>query len=113
MSVAVNGSFQSPEFKNVFCISAAKQDGRRKGSLRDLLKVIGQANPPDHLDGGVFEEREFVTDEGWQIYIFYDDGDLDYLDYFISPNGAVINVWPDDPSPLQRALQMLARIKRH
>lgn len=33
--------------------------------------------------------------DGWKVVIFYDCGDLDYIDSFISPDGERIEWWWD------------------
>lgn len=65
----------------------------------ELLDVARSANPPDYVENGVHENREFPARDGWRVVIFYDGGDLDYIDSFISPAGEVIDFWnwPEGP----------------
>ncbi len=59
----------------------------------ELLDIAHSAAPPPHLDPGTFEEITFDTPSGWKVVIFYDGGDLDYIDSMIAPDGAVIDPW--------------------
>ena len=63
-----------------------------------LIEIAESANAPYELDAGTFEHREFLARDGWRVVIFYDDGDLDYIEHFIAPDGTIVDFWkwPDD-----------------
>jgi len=61
-----------------------------------LLEIAESANPPEVLSTGPeWGEFEMPAKDGWRVTFFY-DGELDYIDHFISPDGARLEVWPDD-----------------
>jgi hypothetical protein len=62
-------------------------------SCRELLEIAESANPPYVLPSGPeWGEYEFPAKDGWKVLFFY-DGELDYIDSFISPGGTVFDVW--------------------
>lgn len=58
-----------------------------------LLEITESLAPPDLVDPGTFEDREFVSPDGWRVTIFYDGGELDYISHFTTPKGEMINFW--------------------
>jgi hypothetical protein len=34
--------------------------------------------------------------DGWKVCFFYDCGELDYIDHFVTPEGEKLEVWPND-----------------
>lgn len=56
-----------------------------------LREIADSANAPDSATddtgGGAFGVVEYCARDGWKVGIFYDAGELDYLDYFVTPNG--------------------------
>ena len=59
----------------------------------NLLAIVETADIPDAMPSGTFETREFQCRDGWKVKIFYDDGDLDYIESIIRPDGTVIDFW--------------------
>lgn len=60
-------------------------------TAEDLLDIVETANFPD---GGLDLGNEtFECRDGWKVVIFYDAGDLDYIDSIVMPNGDVIDFW--------------------
>lgn len=39
---------------------------------------------------------DFKIRDGWAVTIFYDCGELDYIDHFVSPTGEVVDFWKWD-----------------
>lgn len=66
---------------------------RHMEGIRRLLEMAHAVNMPDSLDPGIFEHLTFDCEGGWKVVIFYDDGDLDYIDQFITPKGEPIDFW--------------------
>lgn len=63
-----------------------------------LLDIASSANPPNvqPYNSGVWcGEVVLNARDGWKVCFFYDAGQLDYIDYFITPEGEKLNVWPD------------------
>lgn len=63
-----------------------------------LLEIASSANPPDTQPGDSPDWCGDVTlsaRDGWQVCFFYDCGELDYIDHFITPTGERLDVWPD------------------
>lgn len=75
-------------------------------SAQFLLEIAESANPPYCLDGGIFEEKEFLARDSWKVIIFYDGGDLDYIDHFVSPTGEKIDFWKWPEDSLDREVLM-------
>jgi len=64
---------------------------------RKLIAIAHAANPvEDQGDDWVFDVV-LPSSNGWKVGFFYDCGELDYIDHFISPTGERIEVWEDDP----------------
>lgn len=64
----------------------------------ELLEIAEAAAPPDtqpadssNWCGNVL----FYGSRGWEVIVFYDCGELDYIDHFVTPEGATLDVWPD------------------
>lgn len=62
-----------------------------------LMEIARSAMPPDeqprdsdHWCGDVVMPAR----DGWQVCVFYDCGELDYIDHFITPEGVKLEVWP-------------------
>lgn len=64
--------------------------------IRELLMVAHQADAPEDIGTGEFDVREFTVEGGWTVAIYYDCGDLDYIDYFISPSGERLDLWGEE-----------------
>jgi hypothetical protein len=64
--------------------------------IRKLIGIVHAVAPPDDIGPGEFENRPFRTSDGWTVVIFYDCGELDYIDHFVSPEGEVIALWGDE-----------------
>ncbi len=83
--------------------------------LLDIAHSTGAPHPHPKID---FGEVTFPAREGWQVVIFYDLFDLDYIDRFIAPDGAVIELWNNpaatphlDPLRAWRGLDDTARLR--
>lgn len=62
-----------------------------------LIRIAHAANPVENQgDNWVFDVVLPSTD-GWHVGFFYDCGELDYIDHFVSPEGDRIEVWEGDP----------------
>lgn len=73
-----------------------------RGRLPDvwtLLDIVESANPPDyHDDPGspgspAWHDITFAARDGWQVTIFYDGGELDYVTEIHAPDGLTIDPW--------------------
>ena len=62
-----------------------------------LLRVAHAANPVENQGDDWQFDVVLPSIDGWQVGFFYDCGELDYIDYFLSPDGERIEVWEDDP----------------
>ena len=70
----------------------------------DLLRIAEAANPPDeHQDQSFCGDETFSSCDGWQVVFFYDMGELDYIDHFVTPTGYKIEFW-DWPEPERELL---------
>lgn len=63
-----------------------------------LLELVERAAPPGKQAKGEWDSHVVIEIDGWQIELFYDCGELDYIDHFITPEGERLNVWPDHQS---------------
>lgn len=63
-----------------------------------LLGLAEECNPPQGHPVNDSATMEFVTAGGWTVVFFYDAGDLDYIEKFISPEGDEVDfwAWPED-----------------
>lgn len=63
--------------------------------LLDL--IIPGSIPLSH--GGDCCDVSFHGRDGWMVNVFYDVGELDYINHFTDPQGREINFWdwPDSP----------------
>jgi hypothetical protein len=88
-----------------------------------LLEIAESANPPENQPGDSEDwcgDVEMLARDGWKVTFFYDCGELDYIDHFISPDGELIDVWPDTPFQGEewlptmnwRSMGDLARLRR-
>ena len=64
-----------------------------------LLSLLEGVDIPDGIDQGDCGTREFDLTHGWKVSIFYDCGDLDYIDHFISPSVKIVDFWDWPSSP--------------
>lgn len=63
-----------------------------------LLEIASSAAPPDSQPGDSPNWCGDVTlpgRDGWQVCFFYDCGDLDYIDHFVTPAGEKLDVFVD------------------
>lgn len=60
--------------------------------IEQLLKVAHAANPPDNRDDDECDVQ-VTTPDGWTVEFFYDCGELDYIDHFVSPQGGRLEIW--------------------
>lgn len=61
--------------------------------LGRLLDIAHSTGAPDTLDPGTFETITFDALNGWKVAIFYDGGELDYIEHFITPTGKLVDFW--------------------
>lgn len=66
-----------------------------------LLQIAESVNAPLEQSGPSANRSAdvlFTAPNGWIVNIFYDCGELDYIDKFIMPDGHEINFWdwPDN-----------------
>ena len=48
---------------------------------------------------------EFDCRDGWKVNVFYDVGELDYINHFVTPNGDTVDFWKwPDSDERQRLL---------
>lgn len=50
---------------------------------------VPQENPAPHWQSHL----DFQLADGWKMSIFYDAGELDYINHFVSPSGEVVDFW--------------------
>ena len=64
-----------------------------------FLSLLDGVDIPDGIDQGDWGTRDFALPHGWKVSVFYDCGDLDYIDHFVSPSGKIVDFWhwPDSP----------------
>lgn len=57
---------------------------------------IPDSSPPDA--DWMWTDVDFDLPDGWKMTVFYDGGDVDYIDHFVAPDGTVIDFWewPDE-----------------
>ena len=70
----------------------------------EMLALVESVNPPA-TDRERFGDRTFTAPGRWQVVIFYDCGELDYIDSFITPEGEEIDFW-DWPECEQKKILM-------
>lgn len=57
-----------------------------------LLSMADAANVP--LDNpSCYSHQEFALADEWKMTIFYDVGELDYIDHFVAPDGEIVDFW--------------------
>ena len=60
------------------------------------MEIAESANAPDTqpCDSRNWSAHvEFEAKDNWKVVIFYDCGNLDYIDHFITPDGEIIDYW--------------------
>ena len=67
----------------------------------DLLKIAEEVNAPEKQPSDSPKwcaDVSFDHPTGWKVVIFYDCGELDYIDHFVTPDGTDIEFWdlPED-----------------
>jgi len=66
-----------------------------------LLEIAESANPPEVLPTGPdYLDVEMEAKDGWKVTFFY-DGELDYIDHFVTPDGQRLDVWLNDDHPFR------------
>lgn len=58
-----------------------------------LLGLIDGIVIPENIGPGEFRDVEFLVRDGWKVDVFYDCGELDYINHFVSPEGERIDFW--------------------
>jgi hypothetical protein len=72
-----------------------------KYDLWFLLELAESTNAPSEQPSDSVNwchDVVFNCKNGWKVVIFYDCGELDYISYFINPDGLIIDFWdwPDE-----------------
>lgn len=62
-------------------------------SAEFLLGLLEGVEIPDDSSVDDVWEKEFDCRDGWRVVVFYDVGELDYIEYFVTPDGEKINFW--------------------
>ena len=70
-------------------------------SWQQLLEIVEATRPPDiqsQDSPNWCSDVLFAARDGWKFSIFYDCGELDYIDHFVTPAGHEIDFWdwPDE-----------------
>jgi len=61
-----------------------------------LLEIAESANPPNNQSSDSDDwcgDVEFIAKDGWKVIFFYDCGELDYIDSFVTPEGMRLEVF--------------------
>ena len=58
-----------------------------------LLSMLEGVDIPNEIGPGEFCDIEIAARDGWKVDVFYDCGELDYINHFISPKGEVVDFW--------------------
>lgn len=77
-----------------------------------LLNIAHSSAPPDEQPGDSPNwcgEMTLPARDGWLVCVFYDCGQLDYIDHFVTPTGEKLEVWPNDYQGEQWAPVMIWR----
>lgn len=86
-----------------------------------LMEIAESAAPPDSQPSDSDDwcgEVTLPAKDGWKVCVFYDCGDLDYIDHFVTPDGVKLKVfgvgykgghWP--PVMLWRGVSDTNRLK--
>lgn len=64
-----------------------------------LLEIAESAQPPEviEVDSVSWTGVEVMSAaDGWKVGFFYDCGELDYIDHFVTPDGKRLEVWVDE-----------------
>ena len=67
--------------------------------IENLLNVAHEAVSLESIEPGEWAEIPFVASNGWTVVVFYDCGDLDYIDHFLSPTGERLGLWDGELDP--------------
>lgn len=66
-----------------------------------LLGLLAGIDIPEHSD----EMTPLISiNDGWKVCVFYDCGELDYIEYFVAPDGSIVDFWEWPDSDDQRRL---------
>ena len=57
-----------------------------------LLDIVEKLKPPESIKNAQQGDITLTTGE-WTVSFFYDCGEMDYIDHFITPNGQKLDVW--------------------
>lgn len=72
-----------------------------------LLDFAESAKPDQHSADVDFGSIELDAKEGWRVSFFYDANDLDYIDYFVTPAGEMIDFWEWPRDEYEEAISLL------
>ena len=62
-------------------------DEPKVGLVERLVAIAESANIPFVEGEGLVAQDSFQAKDGWQVNVFYDGGEFDYIDEFLAPNG--------------------------
>jgi len=70
-------------------------------SWTELLEMVESLNPPEEQSCDSENWCANVTfehEKGWKFIIFYDCGEIDYIDHIVNPDGEEVDFWgwPED-----------------
>ena len=60
-----------------------------------ILKVLNGAKIPKSAPDANILDFVFDSIDGWKVAVFYDGGYFDYVDYVITPDGAILDFWDE------------------
>jgi len=60
-----------------------------------LLEIAESANPPN-ANFEWYGDVKLPAKDGWKVTFYYDCGELDYIDSFVTPDGVTLNVFGPD-----------------
>ena len=61
-------------------------------SAEFLISVAESANIPA-TSYELSPWRTFPAANGWQVMVYYDVDEFDYIEHFITPDGTIIEIW--------------------
>jgi hypothetical protein len=64
-----------------------------QGGADALLKLLDGITIEDYNDQVEHGNVRIAVRDGWWVVVFYDCGELDYIDHFVAPDGSVVDFW--------------------
>lgn len=69
-----------------------------------LLGLLENVPIPEQDPSSECSDTVFECPNGWKVVIFYDCGELDYIDHFVNPAGQKVDIWKWPESEDQQRL---------